>query len=60
MLDLNGRKIKTLKRGFETKGNYKVSWDGSSDKGIKVSSGVYFYRLFFENKNNYKKAILLN
>ncbi|OGU33521.1 MAG: hypothetical protein A2057_15560 [Ignavibacteria bacterium GWA2_35_9] len=60
VLDLNGRKIKTLKRGFETKGNYKVSWDGSSDKGIKVSSGVYFYRLFFENKNNYKKAILLN
>ncbi len=60
IFDIKGSKIKTLTNGYKSNGKYKVIWDGSSDKGTKVSSGVYYYQLLFENQNLYKKAVLLN
>jgi hypothetical protein len=42
--DIAGRKIRTLVDGFQPGGRYEITWDGSSDDGIKVSNGIYFVR----------------
>ncbi len=43
--DISGSLIRTLVSGFKDKGTHQVVWDGRSDAGTKVSTGVYFYRL---------------
>jgi hypothetical protein len=40
-----GQMVRTLVRGEQTTGAYTVSWDGRSDAGRPVASGVYFSRL---------------
>lgn len=59
IFDVKGSRIKSLINDYETKGNHIVTWNGRSDKRKKISSGVYLYRLLFENKSQYKKAVLL-
>ena len=43
--DVAGRKLRTLARGPLAAGAYSISWDGRSDGGSAVGSGVYFVRL---------------
>lgn len=40
-----GQKIKLLVRTKQAAGDYQVVWDGRSDSGKQVSSGVYIYQL---------------
>jgi len=40
-----GKKIRTLVTGMKTSGFYEAIWDGTNDNGVKVPSGIYFYRL---------------
>jgi hypothetical protein len=43
-----------LVSGFYTAGRYQVEWDGKNEHGLKVASGIYFYRMradvFVKNK----------
>lgn len=43
--DILGRKVKTLVSENLSSGYKSVLWDGRSDSGENISSGVYFYRL---------------
>lgn len=43
--DLAGRRIKQLANGEFDPGFYEYLWDGESDEGEKVASGMYIYRL---------------
>jgi hypothetical protein len=43
--DIAGRKVKSLISGQLQAGIQGVIWDGHSDTGKEVSSGVYYYRL---------------
>ncbi len=43
--DVAGSLIKTLVRGTQQKGTYRIIWDGSTNTGIHASPGVYFYQL---------------
>jgi photosystem II stability/assembly factor-like uncharacterized protein len=43
--DVLGQRIATLVDGVLTGGDYAQVWNGHSDAGALVSSGVYFYRL---------------
>ena len=43
--DLKGTVVKTLVEGFEEGGYKTVVWDGRDDRGVRVASGIYFYRL---------------
>jgi PKD repeat protein len=53
--DLTGREVETLVNGNYSPGNYKITF-----KGDKLSSGIYFYKLFIDNKAaDIKKMILL-
>ena len=40
-----GQKIRTLVNGVQPAGAYSMLWNGLSDAGIRVSSGVYIYRM---------------
>jgi hypothetical protein len=42
--DVSGRPVATLVSRALDPGYYEVRWDGRSDRGSDVSSGVYFYR----------------
>ena len=43
--DVLGRRIATLVNEFQTAGYRSIVWDAKSDEGLRVSSGVYFYRM---------------
>jgi hypothetical protein len=43
--NVKGQKVRNLVNEIKPIGHYNVTWDGTSDNGSKVGSGVYFYRL---------------
>ena len=45
VFNVAGQVVKTLINGREEAGYKHVTWDGRSDDGSRVASGVYFYRL---------------
>lgn len=40
-----GQEVKTLVKEPQAAGFYIIHWDGTDNRGEKVASGVYFYRL---------------
>ena len=57
--DLRGKKVKTLKEGIVDPGRYQFTWDGTDDRGLSVSSGIYMYRLVSENQALTRKMLLV-
>ncbi|MBI4551520.1 MAG: DUF4331 family protein [Candidatus Latescibacteria bacterium] len=43
--NLAGQQVRTLIDDVQTAGHYTVRWDGLTDNGARVASGVYFYRI---------------
>jgi hypothetical protein len=54
-----GRFVRTLAEGFKEAGSYRVTWHGCDQRGRKVSSGVYFYRINDGTYKETRKLILL-
>ncbi len=54
-----GQKVSTLFDGEQPAGEYRATWDGTSQSGVKVSSGTYFYRLEADGFVSTKKMLLL-
>lgn len=59
VFDLSGRRVKTLVSGFVPAGVHEVTWDGLDDRGVPVSSGVYFYRLRAGDALETKRMVLV-
>lgn len=57
--NLLGEKIITLVNQEMNPGNHKAYWNGLNSSGIKVSSGIYIYKLSTNNFTMQKKMILL-
>ncbi|HSW56258.1 MAG TPA: C25 family cysteine peptidase [Ignavibacteriaceae bacterium] len=57
--DINGILVKTLYEGNQTAGKYQTVWDGENSVGVKVGSGVYFYRIQANSFVQTRKMILL-
>ena len=53
----SGEKVKTLLDMFMDSGLYSISWDGSNDDNIVVSSGIYFYVLQAGAVRDQKKMV---
>ncbi len=56
-----GQVVRTLV-AYESQnpGRYQVRWDGMDDRGVSVSSGVYFYQISAEGKfHDVRKLMLL-
>jgi flagellar hook assembly protein FlgD len=45
IFDVNGELVTTLVNNPVATGYHSVVWDGTNDKGVKVASGSYTYRL---------------
>lgn len=56
--DLLGREVKTLITKNQPSGKYTITWDGSDKVGIKVPSGLYFYKLETGDKVEVRKMLL--
>jgi hypothetical protein len=45
VFDVRGRAVRTLTNEVRGVGVHEVQWDGRDDRGVAVTSGVYFYEL---------------
>jgi hypothetical protein len=54
-----GQLVRTLVDGDMNAGAYTETWNGRSNTGNPVSSGVYFYKLVTKNFSMTKKMVLL-
>jgi subtilisin family serine protease len=45
VLDVTGRRVRTLLTGVQPAGRNTVSWDGRDAGGRETAAGIYFYRL---------------
>jgi len=59
VFNLLGQKVKTLLVGHVTAGSHTVEWDATDNRGDKVASGVYFYRLTLAEGSQTRKMVLL-
>ena len=59
IFDVAGRKVTTLVDGQLPAGPYNAEWNGYSDGGERVASGVYFYRLTAGDRETSRKMVLL-
>jgi YVTN family beta-propeller protein len=57
--DLSGRLVRALYRGEATAGEHELVWDGLSEAGTAVASGVYLMRLSSGEQSGSTKAVLL-
>ena len=57
--NIRGERVTTLADDTYAAGDYTVEWDGSSDNGNLVSTGVYLYRLLSDNFSDTRKMVLL-
>jgi hypothetical protein len=57
--DAAGRPVKTLVNGHASPGSFTASWDGRSNDGTSVASGIYFYTLATEGSKLTRKLTLL-
>ena len=49
VFDMSGRLVRTLVDANQRPGVYTARWNGRNDRGLKVASGRYFYRLAVGN-----------
>ena len=61
--NVTGRLVRTLDEGYRVAGYYltkdrAAQWDRRDDNGIKVASGVYFYRLEAGSFSDVKKMVV--
>jgi len=54
-----GRLVRTLVDGEMNPGDFKEIWNGRSNSGAPVSSGVYFYKLTAKNYSKTRKMVVL-
>ncbi|MCB0297487.1 MAG: T9SS type A sorting domain-containing protein, partial [Calditrichaeota bacterium] len=59
IFNLLGQRIKTLADADMAPGQHRLLWDGRSDAGLRVSSGVYFYRLKAGDYVKSRKMVLI-
>jgi flagellar hook assembly protein FlgD len=57
--DVSGARVRTLVNETVSAGPHEVMWDGRSDGGAPVASGVYVYRLRSGNSLVSRKMLLL-
>jgi hypothetical protein len=57
--DVGGRQVRTLVNGHQGEGAKSVTWNGTNDRGMRVASGIYFYRMIAPGFNQTRKMVLL-
>jgi len=59
VIDVLGRRIRTLASEFVQAGEHDVVWNGRDDSGERVAPGVYLYRFSTDDAVETRKLVLL-
>ena len=59
VLNVLGQRVATLVDERQAAGKHQVTWGGRNADGNEVASGVYFYRVTFDNSVRTKKMVLM-
>lgn len=59
VFDAMGNKVATLVDGYYSAGIYRAAWDGTSENGAQLQSGMYTYRMTAGTVNITRKMILV-
>ncbi|MFH1700938.1 MAG: S8 family serine peptidase [Candidatus Zixiibacteriota bacterium] len=59
VFDILGRVVKTLEDKIYPAGRHEVEWDGTDESGASAASGIYFYRVTYENTSLTRKMVLM-
>jgi flagellar hook assembly protein FlgD len=54
-----GQRVRILVNQEQPAGTYAVEWDGTSESGDPVATGIYLYRLRTEQAHASKKMLLI-
>lgn len=54
-----GQKVRTLVKRKEKAGYWQVVWDGRTDEGRELTSGIYFYRIKAGELTETKKMVII-
>ncbi len=57
--DITGQKVRELINTAQDAGEYRVTWDGLNDNGVRTSTGVYIYRMTSGSFTSVKKMLML-
>jgi len=57
--NVRGALVRVLEDRVREPGRYEVGWSGEDDRGDRVASGVYFYRLTAPGFSQTRKMVLL-
>jgi flagellar hook assembly protein FlgD len=56
VFDLAGRVVRTLLDREARPGEYRITWDGTTDAGTRAATGVYFVRMEAEGDTPFSSA----
>jgi len=54
-----GQRVKTLVDDELATGRYQVEWNSTNENGLRVATGVYFYRIVVGQNSQSKKMLLI-
>jgi len=57
--DVLGRRARTLTDAGVQPGTYTVTWDGTTSRGARAASGIYFARLVYGNEVKTLRVVLI-
>ena len=57
--DSTGNLVRTLVNDEQPAGDYSVEWDGTSEHGVSLASGIYLYQLNSGNFSQTRRMIML-
>lgn len=57
---VDGRRMKILAQGEREAGGYRLSWDGTDERGHAAAPGVYYVRLRADGRDYTKKLVRLD
>ena len=60
VFDMSGRLVRALANGkVFAEGKHEIRWDGASETGTRLGSGVYFVRMEVEGQRRNQKVVLM-
>ncbi|MBU1064793.1 T9SS type A sorting domain-containing protein [bacterium] len=59
IFNILGEEVRTLIKEDQSPGNYQLCWDGTSDIGKPLESGIYICQLIMDDRIDTRKLILL-
>lgn len=59
MMDVTGRRVRTLKADALGAGTHRLSWDGRDESGTVVAPGLYWARLIVDRAEHVRRVVRL-